>query len=87
MKKYVFNKNMEHASMGSELGLLDIESGKYFVLNEVSYEIWKILASEKSVAEVVSELLLVYDIDEETCYSETSSAIKTMFEKHIILEA
>jgi len=86
MKKYVYNDSLEYVSIGRELGLLDLNIGKYYVLNEVSCDIWKILMKPHSLDSLIGKLIQIYEVDIDKCKIETESSVRSMIEKNILLE-
>lgn len=53
------------ADVAGEGTLIVVDKGQIFELNLLGAEIWKLCDGEKSVAEIVVELLASYDIERE----------------------
>ena len=53
--------------LAGEKVMIDFESGKYFMLTGSANEIWDMLSSVKTSNEIVSSLLEIYEVDEQTC--------------------
>lgn len=51
--------------------MMDIDKGKYYVLNEVASEIWDIVVQPSSVRNIVDILMSKYIIDEKSCLENT----------------
>lgn len=49
-----------------EAVLLDLDSGKYFGLNEVGTRFWELAARTGDVSEIFTRMLDEYEVDEET---------------------
>lgn len=70
--------NIETAEIGDEVGMLNVETGEYHILNPVGSEVWSLLECEKTVGELIEALLLVYDIDKVTCEKEVVEFLEKM---------
>lgn len=83
-KLIVRNNSIETAEMGAEVGMLDVESGNYFMLNEIGTEIWNFLEGPMIFEQLIDELQIVYDIDRKTCENEALEFINQMVENQLI---
>ena len=57
------NPNLMMADLEGEAVLLDMESGRYFGLNEVGTSVWVLIKEAKPVSEIIAALKSEYDID------------------------
>jgi hypothetical protein len=78
------NTQIEEAEMGADTGILDIETGTYYMLNEIGTDIWAFLDTPQKYEQIIDKLLTVYDIDYKTCEQETASFIEKMVTKKLI---
>ena len=78
------NNEIEVAEMDGEIGMLNIETGKYYMLNGIGTDIWSVLKTEKTFEQLVDELLKLYIIDRETCSTETSEFVNEMIANKLI---
>ena len=69
-----------------EILMMSIEDGKYYGLNAVGSEIWKMLDEPKSIEEIIPALKEIFDIDDETCRKESLDFIESMIKNNIILK-
>ena len=69
-----------------EILMMSIEDGKYYGLNAVGSEIWKMLDEPKSIEEIIPALMEIFDIDDETCRKESLDFIESMIKNNIILK-
>ncbi len=51
--------------VGDEMVLLDFQSGMYYGLDPVGARIWQLLASERSLGDIVETILGEYDVARE----------------------
>ncbi|MBI2259673.1 MAG: PqqD family protein [Flavobacteriia bacterium] len=84
MNIYQRNLDLIVEEIDNELLILDVNNGKYFALNSVSNDIWKILENPLNVNEIISELTKIYDVDYKKCEEDTFVAIKKMLRLKII---
>ena len=68
-----------------EILMMSIEDGKYYGLNPVGSEIWKLIEEPKTIEEIIPALMEIFDIDEETCSKESLDFIESMIKNNIIL--
>ena len=83
-KMIVRNNNIETAEMGEEVGMLDVETGNYYILNEIGTDIWTFLETPMTFEQLIEKLRLVYDVSYETCEVESLEFIKEMIENKLI---
>lgn len=86
MKTYKRNNEIETASIGEELGMLNVNDGKYFILDSIGKDVWHILEHEKNMDEIVRELMSIYDVSDTECRSDLNDLLNDMKQKTIILE-
>jgi hypothetical protein len=58
-------------AVGEEMVIMEIKSGNYIGLNPVGAHIWKLLDKPATVSTLVGQLMQVYNVDEDTCLSQT----------------
>lgn len=85
-KKYVQSLSLMQSLIGNEVVMLDVQSGFYFGLNSVASKIWQMLEVERTVNDIVEQLIDIYDVDYDTCFADTNDLIVAMLEKNIIVE-
>lgn len=83
-KLLVRNNNIETAEMGEEVGMLDVESGNYYILNEIGTDIWAFLETPTTFEQLVNKLLSIYTIDYDTCERESLSFLEEMINNKLI---
>ena len=80
----VRNNAIPTVKMGEELSMLDVNSGKYFVLNEIGVDIWNQLEKPVSVATLLNKLLQEYDVEEEKCTLALQNYLVNMKDRALI---
>jgi hypothetical protein len=70
-----------------EVVILNIEKGEYYSFNKVGSEIWQFLETTSTFEQIIDYLISNYDIDKETCITETSEYLMKMINCEIILRS
>lgn len=83
-EQYSQNKEIMQSKIGEDVVMLDIDTGFYFGLDAVGSTIWSHLSHPISFEELISCLMSKYDIDRETCETETILFLNQLLEKKII---
>lgn len=75
---------IQTAQMEDELGMMDIETGRYYLLDDVGTAIWSLLENPMSADELVESLLEMYDISREICREDVDRFIHVLMEKKVL---
>ena len=75
---YVFNE------VDGELVMMNIENGSYASMNDTGKSIWGLIEEPKTVDEVLTSLIVEYDIDRQTAETEVISFIKKLVKVKVI---
>lgn len=86
MVKYRRNDRIETANMGSEVGMLDINTGKYYVLDSIGTDLWNILEESKSFEDIILNITEIYDVSKERCKSDIKVLLREMIKNNILVE-
>jgi hypothetical protein len=69
----------------NQVVILQYETGTYFTLNAIGTRIWQLLEEEKTVQEILSQLLQEYKVDEKQLHQDISNLMERLKEKGLIL--
>jgi len=72
------NDDFMFTEVDGESVIMNIETGHYFGLNSVSTDIWNILEEEMAYTTLIQKVIEQYDVDEETCRTDTRPVIGKM---------
>lgn len=80
------NKSTEllASEVGGEIVMMNIESGKYYGINSVGSEIWKLLETPIVVSDICKELIKIYEIDDSTCEAEVLDFLQSLEKENMI---
>lgn len=75
---FVFNE------IDGEMVMMNIETGKYVSLNQTGKTIWHILEQNKTITQIIEEILAQYDVSQAQCTQEVSHFITQMVEQEVV---
>jgi hypothetical protein len=78
-------ENVLSTAVDDDVVFMSIESGEYFSSNDVAQRIWELIEKPQSFELVVKQLLEEFDVDEATCYQETSELLEKMKKNELIV--
>ena len=85
----VLRRSPEHVSAPLEesLVMMDIDAGKYYLLEGVAPLIWDRLAEPTPVADIVDDLCGRYDVTPERCEADVLPFLTQLHEKGLVQQA
>ncbi len=78
------NPHLLSSCINDEVIIFDENQGFYFSMNKVGSQIWNILDQERSLKDLVQDLLSVYDVSESNCEKDLHVFLHQLLEKKII---
>lgn len=84
---YEATTNAVHRQVGSDVVLLDLDSGTYFTLSGTGADIWRHLMAGLTVAEVCRAITFTYDIDEATAKFDLRQLIEQLVDHNLLRAA
>lgn len=78
------SENILFSEIDQDKVMIDIERGAYFGLNSVAGDIWNLLETPHTPVQLVQTLLQNYEVDEDTCQSETLAALQRMVQLKLV---
>ena len=72
------------APLGEEVAMLDIDSGAYYLLDDIAAFIWARLAEPTSVTALVSALQEHYDVTAEQCNADVLRFLGHLHDKGLV---
>jgi hypothetical protein len=83
-RKLIKTMGIEAVTMGDDLALLNEETGRYIVLNDIGTEIWNLVDGKRSETEIVSQLLRDYAVDASTCEVEVHHFVEGLVTQGLV---
>lgn len=82
----VLRRTDEHVSAPLEecLVMMDIDAGRYYLLDDIASFVWTRLAAPTSVADLVAELCSQYDVTPSRCEADVLPFLTQLHEKGLV---
>jgi hypothetical protein len=77
--KFIFNE------LGTEIVIMNIESGDYLGLNEVSSQVWKLMEKPIETADIIKRLMQDFDVNEKDCEEQTLIVLNKMKDQGMLI--
>lgn len=81
------NNKLCISEKNDEIVILNMESGMFFGLQDVSYDVWKIMEEHRDVASIVNEIVQIYDVARKEAEIDISNIINEMKENGLVIES
>jgi hypothetical protein len=72
------------APLGGDLAMMNVESGSFYLLDDIAAAVWAHLAEPKSVSGLVAELGTSYDVEPERCEAELLPFLSRLHDRGLI---
>ena len=85
----VLRRTDDHVSAPLEesLVMMDIDAGKYYLLDDIASFVWTRLAEPTSVADLVDELCSRYDVSSSRCEADVLPFLTELQQKGLVQQA
>jgi hypothetical protein len=80
----VHNGDLVSAPLGEETAMLDVDSGNYYILDDVASAIWEGLATETTPARLCAQLLERFDVTPAQCETDVMRFLDTLHGKGLV---
>jgi hypothetical protein len=72
------------ATIDDELVTLSIESGKYFIMDEIGARVWELLEQPVTVSALCSQLTEEYDVEASQCQQDVLAFLTELLAQKIV---
>jgi hypothetical protein len=83
-QSFTVSKDVLFQEVGGETVLLDLDSERYFGLDEVGTRIWALISEGVAVREMADTMLEEYDIDRSTLETDIEALLVSLLEAGLI---
>lgn len=80
------NKNLCISEKNDEIVVLNMKSGNFFGLQDVSYDIWKAIEKYQDIELVIDEIVKNYNVDRKEAEIDVKDLIQEMKENGLVVE-
>lgn len=81
---YQPNPNVVSTTLDEEAVLLDLDTRRYYSLNETGALIWSLLADDASIEEITEAITAEFDVSEEDARAHTERLLGELAEEGLI---
>jgi len=82
--KVKIKKGVVFKDLDNEMIIMDMDSGKYFGLNETGAAIWTLISKHHTLGEVLKRLLEEYEVPAQQLENELRGFLKAIYEKGLV---
>lgn len=80
----VRTRNLNTTQVDRELMMVDFDRGRYFGMNEVAADIWRLLADPVTLGDICASLQADYDVDRDSCYRGVIDFVHSLREAGLV---
>lgn len=80
------NKKMPVADVDGELGFMNVEKGKYYMIDGVGIRIWNLITNPNSINRIVDDLLKEYDVKRDVCNRDVLEFVNDLNSQGLIIK-
>ncbi|MDZ4992164.1 lasso peptide biosynthesis PqqD family chaperone [Clostridium perfringens] len=77
-------EDIDVTELNGEKVMMNLDKGKYFMLNETGSVIWDAINEPKSISEIIESIINEYDIDKETCESKVLEYLEKLNHEELV---
>ncbi len=80
------NDNLCISEKNNEIVILNMKSGKFFGLQDVSYDVWQALEKYQDVGLIIDEIVKNYNVNRNEAKADVEKLIKDLKENGLVVE-
>lgn len=77
--------NAIESEIDGDVVLMNLDNNEYYSMDNIGSTIWKMLEEPKTIAEILEQLMEIYDVSAETCEKDTMKFLNQLLDKKIIV--
>lgn len=78
------NASLQPVDINGQLSMLNVETGKYVVLNPVGALIWELAAEQVAVKDILTRLIEEFDVAPDVCAKQVLPYLKNLKKERLI---
>lgn len=79
------NEKLFISEKNNEIVIMNMKNGRFFGLQDVSYDVWKLLDNCIEIDEIVEGIVQNYDVDRDVAKQDISNVIDKMVEYGLVM--
>ncbi len=80
----VRNRNIETVNMDNEIGMINVNTGKYYMLDPIGADIWNFIESEITFGDLIEKIQLYYNVEKQTCISDMTDFVNELQKQKLL---
>ena len=72
------------AEAGEDVVMVSIEKGQYYGVSGIAREIWQAIERPRMVSDLISDLVVNYNVDRAACERETLLFLEDLLAEHLL---
>lgn len=72
------------ADVDEDVIIMNMESGKFYGLDDIGRSVWEFIAQPRPVHEVCEHLLAEYEVDRETCEASLLKLVESLVDARLV---
>lgn len=84
VSRYQVAEGVASSDLDGEVTILDPRSGVYFGLEDVSADVWRLLAEPRTVGELCDALQERYDVPPDECTADVTELVRELAEHGLV---
>jgi hypothetical protein len=87
MERILYRKLADcvEAEMGDAIGVVHVDTGHYYALNETAAAIWRMLDDALGLDEICAGLAQIYDVAPDRCRDEVRALLTALTDRGIVV--
>ena len=78
------NEAIVFTDLDDTIVMMDVDEGKYYELDPIGVRIWTLLETSRTAADICDALAAQFDVDPDTCRSDTLEFLQTASSMRIV---
>jgi hypothetical protein len=79
------NSELKPVDISGRLGMLNAETGKYIVLNEIGARIWDFAAEPVSAEDIITKLIQEFDVSPDDCRAQVLPYLENLKNERLFI--
>ena len=78
------SEELVSAPIGDELAMMDVDTGSYYMLDDIGTFVWEAISGPTRVADVLVRVREQYDVSAERCEADVLALLESLREKGLL---
>lgn len=84
MERFARNSEALFSQLGDDVVALNVARGECYGMSDVTAAVWTMLAVPITTADICSQLMTRYDVDERRCFDDIAELLAEMVAKGLV---